>query len=78
MSKVGVQTLTAEPLESGEFAWQKPASEEAVSAILGANPELVDGFTRSEFLWIRLVNGDLILGVYPQDEAYFAFEGEHS
>lgn len=56
----------------------KPASIDAAVAIFAANPDLEDGFTRSEYLWIRLANGDLILGVFPQDEAYFAFEQEHS
>lgn len=59
------------------IAWTGPASPEAVKAIHGADPDKADGFTRSEFLWIRLANGDLILGVFPQDDAYLAFEQEH-
>ncbi len=58
----------------GEIAWFEPASDEAVREIVDADDRLSEGFTRSEWLWIRLANGDLILGVYPQDEAYFAFE----
>ncbi len=56
----------------------QPASQAAVNAILAADDNPERGFTRSEFLWIRFSNGDLVLGVFPQDEAYFAFEEEHS
>jgi hypothetical protein len=65
----------SEDMSIGHF---KPASDEAVQAVLAYDPDLPDGDTRSEWLWVRLANGDLILGVFPQDEGYFAHEQEHS
>lgn len=58
------------------IAYLQPASDEAVSELLAADPELDDGFTRSQWLWVRLQNGDLILGFFPQDDGYFAHEAE--
>jgi hypothetical protein len=53
-----------------------PASQELVDHVLTAPTEGNDG--RSEWLWIRLPNGDLILGVYPQGDTYMEVEGEAS
>ena len=47
------------------------ASPAAVERVLEA-PLTGDG--RSEWRWIRLANGDLILGVFPHGETYFAIE----
>jgi hypothetical protein len=44
------------------------ASDEGVEMVLTAHTE--DGEGRTDWLWIRLNNGDLILGVYPQGETY--------
>lgn len=49
-----------------------PASQEAVDLLL-SQPINDDG--RSEWRWVRLANGDLILGLFPQGEAYFELEG---
>lgn len=55
--------------------WQlQPASAEAVADTLAQNENDPDG--RSEWLWVRLPNGDLILGVYPQGDTYLAHEME--
>jgi hypothetical protein len=82
VSRIGESTITADRQDFGdnpsEFAWTKPASTDAVAALLVADPDLKDGFTRSEWLWIRLATGDLILGVFPQDEGYFMFEKEYA
>jgi hypothetical protein len=53
-----------------------PADNDAVLTILSADPDNPDG--RSQFMWVRLVNGDLILGVFPQGDTYFATETSHS
>ena len=53
-----------------------PASQEAVDLVLAAPTDGDDG--RSEWLWIRLPNGDLILGVYPQGDTYMEVENEAS
>lgn len=54
----------------------KPASEQSVYQVLTADPNSEDG--RSQFVWVRLPNGDLILGVFPQGETYMATEPDHS
>lgn len=48
-----------------------PASQEAVDALL-ASPVGDDG--RSEWTWLRLANGDLMLGIFPTGEMYFELE----
>lgn len=55
-----------------------PANEHSITTVITANPLAEDGFARSPFMWIRLQNGDLILGCYPQDDTYFATEADHS
>ena len=46
-----------------------PAKQEDVDTVLNA-PLNDDG--RSEWQWFRLPNGDLILGVFPCGDTYFA------
>jgi hypothetical protein len=57
------------------IARTKPASPEAVAYVLAAE-ENDNG--RSEWLWLRLANGDLMLGVFPQGDTYFQNEEEQS
>lgn len=45
-----------------------PASLDVVRKVLDANVHSPDG--RSPWMWVRLPNGDLILGVYPQGDTY--------
>lgn len=54
------------------IAMVHPASKEIVKMVLAAKVKDPDG--RSQFLWVRLPNGDLILGVYPQAGTYEACE----
>lgn len=49
-----------------------PASEQAVELVMNSNENSLDG--RSNWVWVRLPNGDLILGVFPQGDTYFAVE----
>jgi len=58
------------------LAMSKPASPELVEMVLNQPTDTSDG--RSEWRWFRLPNGDLILGVYPQGNTYFATEHESS
>ena len=58
------------------LATVKPASNESVGTVLTASETSEDG--RSNWMWVRLANGDLILGVYPQGDTYFATELDHS
>lgn len=53
-----------------------PASEESVGAVICANPNAELGWTRSQWMWVRLQNGDLILGLFPQDDTYMMCEGD--
>lgn len=51
-----------------------PASKEMVELVLAADEQSHNG--RSQFVWVRLANGDLLLGVYPQGETYFETEND--
>lgn len=53
-----------------------PASQESVNLVLSQSEDDADG--RSQFCWVRLPNGDLVLGVFPQGETYFAVEQDAS
>ncbi len=55
------------------LAWAIPADEAVARAIL-AQPVGDDG--RSGLMWFRLQNGDLILGVFPRGDSYFATEAD--
>lgn len=58
------------------LVYTAPASQECVDLVLSKSPDDDNG--RSAWQWIRLPNGDLILGVYPQGETYFEVEDEAS
>lgn len=45
-----------------------------VLEVLNAAPEDADGHARSQWVWIRFPNGDLVLATYPQDDTYFGVE----
>ena len=53
----------------------KPASDQSVQAMLKADPTSMDG--RSNWLWFRLPNGDLIFGCFPEGGTYFATAADH-
>lgn len=73
MTHCGSQELHhSQDYEGGAFAWFHPASDESVALVLSKDPE--DGDGRSEWLWVRLENGDLLLGCFPQGETYFEVE----
>ena len=48
-----------------------PAKEEDVAHVLGQG---VNDDGRSEWVWVRLPNGDLVLGVFPRGDTYFSME----
>ena len=59
--------------EDGLFiASVHPAAQAARLRVLNADEFSDDG--RSNWVWVRLRNGDLILGVFPQGETYEAVE----
>lgn len=51
-----------------------PAAAEDVRYVMDLDPDREDGETRTEWLWLRLANGDLCLATFPQDEGYMALE----
>jgi hypothetical protein len=53
-----------------------PASEQAAFTVLMADKDDPEG--RSQWMWVRLANGDLILGLYPQGDTYCLVEEETS
>ena len=76
MRLTGTKTI---PLDIGNtvnrgdsIAWHGPATEADVADVLALDEDSDDG--RSDWRWVRLVNGDLMLGVFPQGDGYFAFE----
>ena len=54
------------------------ASEESVRTVLAAEPENDWGNARSQWVWMRFPNGDLVLATFPQDHTYFDTEEDHS
>lgn len=69
-----VGNIYADQSES-RIAYHYPASDMEVEHTLALDPSLPDGETRSEWVWLRLANGDLCLATFPQDEGYIALEG---
>lgn len=45
-----------------------PAKNAAVTEVLQADVSSMDG--RSQWVWVRLADGTLILGVFPQGDTY--------
>lgn len=60
--------------ENPNLAAVHPASDEAVNLVMNAPVGDDDG--RSPWVWVRLANGDLVLGVFPCGETYFAVEAD--
>lgn len=48
------------------------APKEAVEYVLAADENSLDGC--SQWVWVRLPNGDLVLGVFPQGDTYLSTE----
>ena len=70
-------TIEAEDPETGRrlgypAAYVHAASPDAVRTVLDAPEGTPDG--RSEYVWLRLANGDLILGVFPRGDTYLGVE----
>ena len=74
MSKIGATYLTPDEYADVAVVSIHPASDKEVALVLSQTEEGSDG--RSNWLWIRLDNGDLILGTYPQGNTYEAVESD--
>jgi len=72
--KVSAIKLDTREVPDGDtIGWAMEASPDAVSLLLVQKP----GDHRSPWLWIRLANGDLLLGTFPRAEMYEYFsEGD--
>lgn len=64
------------PIEAELLATIMPAPRESVDLVLSQSEDELDG--RSNWVWVRLQDGTLILGVFPQGDTYFATEKDHS
>jgi hypothetical protein len=80
MSHIGAKSYNLiEDSDGATHVNIKPASPESVETVLAADEDDEDDEDgRSEWLWVRLPNGDLILGVYPQGDTYLVTERDHS
>ncbi len=54
------------------IAYIHPASKLSVDTVMSADETSEDG--RSPWVWLRLPNGDLFLGVFPQGDTYLDCE----
>lgn len=66
------QIIQDDNVKNLELAYVHDASAESVRLVLDAGADTDDG--RSGWKWVRLRNGDLILGVYPRGATYEAVE----
>jgi hypothetical protein len=66
-----LQSLYNEPEAGNYLGCLFPANAEAVAKVLNA-PENDDG--RSGWTWLRLGNGDLMLGIFPCGDTYCEVE----
>jgi hypothetical protein len=51
-----------------------PASAVEAARLLAVEPDADSLDTRSDWQWVRLANGDLMLATFPQGDTYFDFE----
>lgn len=72
MAKLGPKWYINDQNEDRTLLHRHPASKAIANMVINTEQVTLDG--RSEWLWIRLSNGDLILGCYPQGETYMACE----
>ena len=63
--------MSGRTVERPVIAESFPASTDSIKRVLGM--EIGDD-GRSNFVWLRLANGDLILGVWPRGEGYESME----
>lgn len=74
MTRLAAHRVFDDEDESRTIAVVHPAAEKSVRYVLRQKIDSEDG--RSNWMWVRLPNGDLILGVYPQGNTYFAMEAD--
>lgn len=73
--KLGPSKIALDTDNQMEFvAFVQPADPAFVEKVLAADEESPDG--RSQFMWVRLQDGTLILGVFPQGDTYFLTEAD--
>lgn len=73
MSALKPHVTVIEP-DEGRQILIHPASDASVKEVLKQSPDDPDG--RSNWVWVRFPNGDLVLGIFPQGDTYFAVEDD--
>ncbi|MBY0561521.1 hypothetical protein [Hyphomicrobium sp.] len=53
------------------LGYMVPATADDVARMLAADP--FSGHGRSNWVWVRLANGDLMLATFPQGDTYESF-----
>lgn len=67
--KVSTITVDDRQFPNGDtIAWAMDASQGAVDYVLTRQTDDPDG--RSPWFWLRLANGDLVLGTFPRGDTY--------
>ncbi len=66
------QIIQDTEIQNLELAYAHDANAESVRLVLDAGADTPDG--RSGWKWLRLRNGDLLLGVFPRGATYEATE----
>lgn len=56
------------------LGWVQPASQKVAQMVIDAEAGTDDG--RSEWLWLRLANGDLLLATFPRGDTYLSTEAD--
>lgn len=66
---------TGEALETPRvLGWMQRAAPYVAQMVIDADTRTGDG--RSEWFWVRMANGDLMLATFPQGETYMATEAD--
>jgi hypothetical protein len=63
-----IRQETREFVDGDVIAWAMDASQGAVDYVLTRQTNDPDG--RSPWVWLRLANGDLVLGTFPRGDTY--------
>ncbi len=72
MSRVTAHQTKLDCHENGDLVSIHPASAKSIHAVLDSDIEDENG--RSQWVWVRFPNGDLVLGIFPQGDTYFSVE----
>jgi len=70
-----IDPRSGEHLETPQIiGWSAPMGSEAIKMVLDAPTSGDDG--RSEFFYLLLANGDLVVACYPQGDTYMSLDAD--